>query len=137
MRISTIPYFLEYTPGCLFISRHRGPGVKTRPAYISFSQVYVRVISTIISTTIMASQGSSDNRFVKSSVIRSHHVNKAIPFFFMATNFSFWLHHSQILFASTPNSRAVASLDFFSALATAFSLYVKSKDFLFCAIIAN
>ena len=28
-----IPYFLEYTPGRLFLSRHRGPGVKTRPAY--------------------------------------------------------------------------------------------------------
>ena len=28
-----VPYFLEYTPGSLFISRHRGPGVKTRPAY--------------------------------------------------------------------------------------------------------
>ena len=38
----------------------------------------MRVISTIISTTIMASQGSSDSRFVKSSVIRGHHVYKAI-----------------------------------------------------------
>ena len=38
----------------------------------------MRIISTIISTTIMASQGSSDSRFVKSSVIRGHHVYKAI-----------------------------------------------------------
>ena len=38
----------------------------------------VLFISTIISTTIMASQGSSDSRFVKSSVIRGHHVYKAI-----------------------------------------------------------
>ena len=28
-----ISYFLEYTPGRLFLSRHRAPGVKTRPAY--------------------------------------------------------------------------------------------------------
>ena len=28
-----ILYFLEYMPGRLFLSRHRGPGVKTRPAF--------------------------------------------------------------------------------------------------------
>ena len=30
---SQVPYFLEYKPGRLFLSGHRGPGVKTRPAY--------------------------------------------------------------------------------------------------------
>ena len=42
--------------------------------------------------------------------------------YIMATNLSFWLHHSQICFASTPNSRAAASFDFFSAVSTAFKL---------------
>ena len=71
-----IPYFLEYKPGRLFLSRHRGPGVKTRPAYkrgrrlFPFTGLGARYFNDYY--------GEPDSRFVKSSVVRGHHVYKAV-----------------------------------------------------------
>ena len=75
-RVQEVPYFLEYKPGRLFLSRHRGPGVKTRPAYkrgrrlFPFTGLGARYFNDYY--------GEPDSRFVKSSVVRGHHVYKAV-----------------------------------------------------------